>query len=219
MSEEDKSASSGTKRPRTMSPEFDDAIAERFHATPYPNTPRLLVQKLEPWAFLPIRASAGAAGYDLASGSKEDIIVPARGKNIIPLNLKIKIPQSTYFRIAPRSGLAWKNFIDVAAGVVDFDYRGSVGVILFNHSDQDFIVKHGDRVAQGILEKIVIADVQEVEELDATDRGEGGFGSTGTSSLGITGGTPILKIVRTSPLGLTGTPSIAVGESCERGKP
>ena len=201
MSEEDKSTSSDTKRPRTLSPEFDDDVMKKFRATPYPKTPRLLVQKLEPCAFLPVRASPGAAGYDLASGSKEDIIVPAHGKNIIPLNIKIKIPEGTYFRIAPRSGLAWKNFIDVAAGVCDQDFRGNVGVILFNHSNQDLLVKHGDRVAQGILEKIVIADVQEVEELDATDRGAGGFGSTGTSSIGITGVTQIQGSVTTSPLG------------------
>jgi len=84
-------------------------------------------------------------------------------------------------------------FVAFYLGVCDQDFRGNVSVILFNHSNQDFIVKHGDRVAQGILEKIVIADVQEVEELDATDRGAGGFGSTGTGSLGIAG-TPSITI-------------------------
>lgn len=65
------------------------------------------------------------------------------------------------------------------AGVIDADYRGSVGVILFNHSDADFEVKVGDRVAQLIIEKIVTPEVEEVDDLDSTVRGSGGFGSTG----------------------------------------
>lgn len=80
---------------------------------------------------------------------------------------------------APRSGLALKHAIDVGAGVIDADYRGPVGVVLFNHSDSDFEVKHGDRIAQLIIQQIVIPDVLEVEDLDTTDRGAGGFGSTG----------------------------------------
>lgn len=69
--------------------------------------------------------------------------------------------------------------MDVGAGVIDADYRGPVGVILFNHSDVDFEVKVGDRIAQLIIEKIVTPDVLEVQHLDSTVRGEGGFGSTG----------------------------------------
>lgn len=80
---------------------------------------------------------------------------------------------------APRSGLTWKNSIDVGAGVIDADYRGPIGVILFNHSDLDFEVKAGDRIAQMILERIVTPEVIEVVDLDATARGDGGFGSTG----------------------------------------
>ena len=83
------------------------------------------------------------------------------------------------FFVAPRSGLAWKYSIDVGAGVIDADYRGPVGVILFNHSDVDFEVKVGDRIAQLIIEKIITPEVVEVEDLDSTERGVGGFGSTG----------------------------------------
>ena len=72
-----------------------------------------------------------------------------------------------------------KNFIDVGAGVVDYDYRGNVGVVLFNHSEEDFVVSKGDRIAQLILERISMAPAKEVQELDETDRGAGGFGSTG----------------------------------------
>lgn len=86
------------------------------------------------------------------------------------------------FSEAPRSGLAWKHSIDVGAGVVDYDYRGNVGVILFNFSDVDFEVKVGDRIAQLILERIVTPEVVEVESLDETERGEGGYGSTGVKS-------------------------------------
>lgn len=81
--------------------------------------------------------------------------------------------------VAPRSGLTWKHSIDVGAGVIDGDYRGPVGVILFNHSDIEFQVNVGDRIAQLILEKIMTPDVTEVDDLDDTVRGVGGFGSTG----------------------------------------
>ena len=81
--------------------------------------------------------------------------------------------------VAPRSGLAWKHSIDVGAGVIDADYRGPVGVILFNHSDVDFEVKAGDRIAQMIIQKILTPEVAEVDDLDSTARGADGFGSTG----------------------------------------
>ncbi len=82
----------------------------------------------------------------------------------------------TYFKlyfVLNRSGLAVKHFIDVGAGVIDCDYRGNVGVVLFNHGSQDFVVNRGDRIAQLILEKISMAQVEEVGELPITARGEG----------------------------------------------
>lgn len=113
--------------------------------------------------------------------SAHDYVVPARGKALVQTDLSIAIPEGTYARVAPRSGLAWKHSIDTGAGVVDADYRGNVGVILFNFSDVDFQIKRGDRVAQLILERILTPEVVEVESLDDTDRGAGGFGSTGVS--------------------------------------
>lgn len=95
-------------------------------------------------------------------------------------DIQIEVPFGTYGRVAPRSGLAWKNFIDVGAGVIDQDYRGNVGVILFNHSDVDFDVKKGDRIAQLICERIIYPKVVQADSLTETQRGEGGFGSTGT---------------------------------------
>ncbi|KAL2249724.1 deoxyuridine 5'-triphosphate nucleotidohydrolase [Sesamum indicum] len=139
--------------------------------------PFLRVKKLSEKAILPLRGSPLSAGYDLSSAAETK--VPARGKALIPTDLSIAIPEGTYARVAPRSGLAWKHTIDVGAGVIDADYRGPVGVILFNHSDVDFEVKAGDRIAQLIIEKIVTPEVTEVDDLDSTHRGFGGFGSTG----------------------------------------
>lgn len=140
----------------------------------------LQVKKLSEFAIMPTRGSKYAAGFDLSSAY--DIVVPKRGKAIVKTDLSIAIPPETYARIAPRSGLAVKNFIDVGAGVVDYDYRGNVGVVLFNHSEDDFQVKRGDRIAQLILERICMAEAVEVEELADTERGAGGFGSTGVSA-------------------------------------
>ncbi|OIT24711.1 PREDICTED: deoxyuridine 5'-triphosphate nucleotidohydrolase [Nicotiana attenuata] len=142
-----------------------------------PEIPFFRVKKLSENAVLPSRASPLSAGYDLSSAAEAK--VPARGKALIPTDLSIAVPQGTYARIAPRSGLAWKHSIDVGAGVIDADYRGPVGVVLFNHSDVDFEVKAGERIAQLIIQKIVTPDVEEVDDLDSTVRGSGGFGSTG----------------------------------------
>jgi dUTP pyrophosphatase len=137
----------------------------------------LQVKKLSNCAIIPTRGSQYAAGFDLSSAY--DTIVSSHGKCVVQTDLSISIPKNTYARIAPRSGLAVKNFIDTGAGVIDYDYRGAVGVVLFNHSDNDFIIKRGDRIAQLILERICMADIEEVIELSVTDRGEEGFGSTG----------------------------------------
>jgi dUTP pyrophosphatase len=91
----------------------------------------------------------------------------------------VSVPPGTYGRIAPRSGLALKYFIDVGAGVVDSDYRGPLKVVLFNHGEVPFIVKIGDRIAQLICEKIEYPELREVVSLKDTLRGNGGFGSTG----------------------------------------
>ena len=140
----------------------------------------LRVQLLTPLAKAPVRASSGAAGYDLCSAY--DGVVPKRGKALLKTDIAIAVPPNCYGRVAPRSGLTLKNGIDVGAGVIDEDYRGNVGVILFNHSDDDFIVKAGDRIAQLIMERIEVAEVTVCESIDDTARGAGGFGSTGVSS-------------------------------------
>lgn len=128
----------------------------------------------------PTRGSAGAAGYDLYSA--RDVLVPARGKALVKLDIAIKMPAGCYGAIWPRSSLAWKKFVDVGAGVIDEDYRGNVGVVLFNHAAEDLMVRRGDRVAQLVLERYVVASAVEVHDgppPNDTARGAGGFGSTG----------------------------------------
>ena len=126
---------------------------------------------------MPVRGSPLAAGYDISAS--HDCVVPARGRQLVKTDLSMAIPENCYGRIAPRSGLAWKHFIDTGAGVIDADYRGEVKVMLFNHEDKDFNVKAGDRVAQLILERIATPEVVAVDDLDSTERAAGGFGSTG----------------------------------------
>ncbi|OKL59635.1 hypothetical protein UA08_05070 [Talaromyces atroroseus] len=139
--------------------------------------PSLLVKKLVESAKAPTRGSAFAAGYDLYSA--KETVIPAKGKGLVDTGLAIAVPEGTYGRVAPRSGLASKNFIDTGAGVIDADYRGEVKVLLFNFSDVDFTVKAGDRVAQLVLERIYTPEVLVVEQLEESIRGAGGFGSTG----------------------------------------
>lgn len=145
-----------------------------------PNSPRdapLKVCLLSSNASMPTRATQNAAGFDLFAA--ESCMVPAWKRALIATDISVELPAGCYGRIAPRSGLAKKNSIDVAGGVVDPDYRGPVGVILVNSSDTDFIVNKGDRVAQFILERYVECDAQLVQQLSETSRGSGGFGSTG----------------------------------------
>ena len=131
---------------------------------------------------IPQRSTQGSAGYDISAACY--CVIPSKGKGVVQTGLAISLPLGVYARIAPRSGLAVKKFIDVGAGVIDSDYRGEIGVVLFNHSAVDFPVQVGDRIAQLILEKIKTPAVQKVIVLSATDRGSGGFGSTGLQSSG-----------------------------------
>ena len=146
----------------------------------------LYVQRLSEHAIIPTRGSEYAAGFDL-SASEEMIVKGNGGRALVKTDLRIACPPGTYVRIAPRSGLAYKFGIDVGAGVIDADYRGPVGVILFNFGTEDFIVQRGDRIAQAILEQICIPssiiDVPIDDELPSVGtRGENGFGSTGITT-------------------------------------
>ncbi|KAI5798459.1 deoxyuridine 5'-triphosphate nucleotidohydrolase [Pyronema domesticum] len=165
-------ATSVSKKPRTMSTTTSPVTNPSW-------LPSLQIKFLSSTARAPTRGSEFAAGYDIYASKATTIV--ARGKGLVDTDIAMAVPAGTYGRIAPRSGLAAKNFIDVGAGVIDADYRGQVKVLLFNHSDVDFEVKEGDRVAQLILERIYTPDVVVVEELEESVRGAGGFGSTGVS--------------------------------------
>ena len=141
--------------------------------------PTFKVKLLSPNALVPVRANIGDAGYDLFSSVST--IIPAHGKELVKTDISIAISDGYYGRIAPRSGLALKHFIDVGAGVIDKNFRGNIGVLLFNFSDKDFVVKKGDRVAQMVFEVIATPILEVVDDLDETER-IGGFGSTGMTT-------------------------------------
>jgi dUTP pyrophosphatase len=145
---------------------------------PAPNT-RLLVQRLHHAAVTPKRASSEDAGYDLHA--LEDLVVAPGQRVAVRTGIAVRVPDGTYGRVAPRSGLAVKHGIDTLAGVVDRGYTGEIRVVLINHGDTPFAIAHKDRIAQLVLECIVTPDAQEVEALPGTDRGAGGFGSTGVA--------------------------------------
>ncbi|KAM7405873.1 hypothetical protein PAMP_000291 [Pampus punctatissimus] len=149
----------------------------RTETKPAEERPVLRFAKLSENATTPSRGSAKAAGYDLYSAY--DYSIGPMDKAIVKTDIQIAVPHGCYGRVAPRSGLAAKHFIDVGAGVVDEDYRGNVGVVLFNFSKDTFEVKKGDRVAQLVCERICYPELEEQKTLDETERGAGGFGSTG----------------------------------------
>jgi dUTP pyrophosphatase len=134
--------------------------------------------KLNNGALPPKRGSEFAAGYDLFSN--ESKIIEPGDRALVCTGLQISFPEGHYARIASRSGLACKFGIDVGAGVVDFDYKGLVKVLLINNGKEPFIVNKHERIAQLVLEKISHPEIVVVDNLNATKRGDGGFGSTGS---------------------------------------
>ncbi len=133
-------------------------------------------------ARVPAPATEGSAGYDLTAC--EECIITPHSQHMVSTGLIMQMTmKDCYARVAPRSGLALKHSIDVLAGVVDESYRGIIQVILYNHSDREFAVKVGDRIAQLIFERIYLPEICEgtLENLNSTSRGEGGFGSTGSA--------------------------------------
>jgi dUTP pyrophosphatase len=135
------------------------------------------VKKLGYDSILPTRGSDGAVGYDLYSNC--DGVIAKGERGVVSTGIAISLPPGVYGRVAPRSGLAMKNGIQIGAGVIDPDYTGEISVIIFNMGDNDFEVKKGARIAQLILERCETPPVEEIGLLQETLRGEGGFGSTG----------------------------------------
>lgn len=139
--------------------------------------PVLRVLKLTRFAQLPKRSSSGAAGYDLYAA--HPIVIPARSFEVVPLDICLGIPAGHYGRMASRSSLTVKYRLEVGAGVIDEDYRGPIHVAIYNHSDCEYCVDRGDRIAQLIIEKILYPLVIETDSLDKTERDQGWCGSTG----------------------------------------
>ena len=131
---------------------------------------------------LPHYETIASAGMDLRANVSEDHTLKPLERTIVGTGLYIELPIGYEAQVRPRSGLAAKKGITVlnAPGTVDADYRGEIGVILVNLSNEEFTIQNGERIAQLVIAKHERAEWIEVEELSETDRGEGGFGSTGT---------------------------------------
>ncbi len=139
---------------------------------------KIQIKKLSDDAVIPERGSSGAAGYDLFNAGDAYDLKPGERK-LFPTDISMKIPDGYYGRIAPRSGLAYKKGLMTMAGVIDSDYLGNIGVILYNSSDAVSSISTGDRIAQIIIEKFHEIEFEQVEEITATERGAAGWGSTG----------------------------------------
>lgn len=131
---------------------------------------------------LPEYATDGSSGLDLRAAVENDFVIEKGKFALIPTNLRVEIPLGYEIQIRPRSGLAANNGIGVlnSPGTIDSDYRGEIKIILFNFGPEDFIIKHGDRIAQMILSKVYKMELEETDDLNNSNRGEGGFGHTGT---------------------------------------
>jgi len=130
---------------------------------------------------LPEYATDQAAGLDLRADIEESITLKPLERRLIPTGLHIALPVGFEAQVRPRSGLAYKKGVTVlnAPGTIDADYRGDIGVILVNLSNQDFVVENGERIAQLVIAQYTQAKWELVIKLSETGRGSGGFGSTG----------------------------------------
>jgi dUTP pyrophosphatase len=137
----------------------------------------LRFKQLDQRAVLPRRGSALAAGLDVCS--IDDLSIEPKQRVMARTGLAVAIPPGFYGRIAPRSGLAAKNGLDVLAGVIDSDYRGEVCCLLYNTSDEVIQLAAGSKICQLIVEQIITPEAAWASDLDETARGAGGFGSTG----------------------------------------
>ncbi len=130
---------------------------------------------------LPAYETSASAGVDLRANLTESIVLRPLGRVLVKTGLFLEIPEGYEGQVRPRSGLALKKGITVlnSPGTVDADYRGEVGVILINLSEEDFVIENGERIAQLVFAKVEQAEWMDVNVLSETHRGEGGFGSTG----------------------------------------
>ncbi len=130
---------------------------------------------------LPEYSTSLSAGMDLRANLEEPVLLKPMERRLIPTGLFIELPEGFEAQIRPRSGLALKKGISVlnTPGTIDADYRGEIGIILVNLSAQDFLVNHGERICQMVINKVETVMWSEVGSLEESERGAGGFGHTG----------------------------------------
>jgi dUTP pyrophosphatase len=130
---------------------------------------------------LPAYETIASAGLDVRANITESIELKPMERALVKTGLFLEIPVGYECQVRPRSGLAYKKGVTVlnSPGTIDADYRGEVGVILVNMSNESFVIEDGERIAQLVFAKYEQAEWLEVSELSSTERGEGGFGSTG----------------------------------------
>jgi len=131
---------------------------------------------------LPDYSTSSSAGMDLRANLEQEVTLKPLERKLIPTGLFMELPEGFEAQIRPRSGLALKKGISVlnTPGTIDADYRGEIGIILVNLSDEAFVVEHGERICQMVINKVETIQWNQVKSLDESDRGEGGFGHTGT---------------------------------------
>lgn len=132
---------------------------------------------------LPHYATAGSAGMDIRANLLQPIVLQPMQREMVPTGLFIELPDGYEAQVRPRSGLAFKQGITClnSPGTVDSDYRGEIKVILINLSEEEQMIRHGDRIAQMVISKFERARCELSKELNETIRGEGGFGHTGVN--------------------------------------
>ncbi|MEI6731354.1 MAG: dUTP diphosphatase [archaeon] len=142
---------------------------------------KLRIRRAHAKAMMPVYAHPGDAGMDLFS--VENKILKPGERAIVNTGLHVEVPEGFELQLRPRSGLAIKKGITLVntPGTVDSGYRGEIGLIMINHSKEDFEIKEGDRIAQAVLTRFESAELEEASELSDSSRGTGGYGSTGVS--------------------------------------
>lgn len=142
---------------------------------------KIQIKLLRSCAKLPEKMSVDAAGYDIFSCLEEAIILKPQKVQLISTGFAISLPVGYEAQIRPRSGLAYKHGIGIlnSPGTIDSDYRGEIKVIMFNFSEEEFIIENGMRIAQMVINRYQPVEFEEVLELSETVRGSGGFGHTG----------------------------------------
>ena len=130
---------------------------------------------------LPKYMSDGASGMDMYAAVTDTEIIPPREVAMIPVGIRIALPEGFEAQVRPRSGLAAKHGVGIlnSPGTIDSDYRGEIKIIMFNFGKEPFVINRGDRIAQMIITRVARAVLIEQDDLEDTERGSGGFGHTG----------------------------------------